>query len=186
MLVVGPLSQAYAAPIASPRTFDCYSVKLSTCNNDEPTCQKQCNAHSDCDWCRGMEGHPGCDYYTPSPSPWSACTKKLNSAPDPTPLALFGFAWPDQNQHIVPVTYSASFDASTPAVVNATVGDALECGELCRHSFGRGNSDGRGAGTDQTVGLFKMEGLFPAKGKLVERNLRDGKQLGEWSVDAYL
>ena len=86
---------------------------------------------------------------------------------------------PDQNQHIVPVTYSASFDASTPAAVNATVGDALECGELCRHSFGRGNSDGRGAGTEQTIGLFKMEDLFPAKGKLVERNLRDGKQLGE-------
>ena len=60
---------AYAAPvakpqsnsvqIASPRTFDCYSIKLSTCNNDEPTCQKQCNAHPDCDWCRGMEGQLG-------------------------------------------------------------------------------------------------------------------------------
>ena len=181
MSVFAALSQAYAAP----RTFDCYSVKLSTCNNDEPTCQQQCNAHSECDWCRGMEGHPGCDYYTPTPQPWAACTKKstdANSALDPTPLALFGFAWPDANQHIVPVTYSASFDAST---LNATVGDALECGELCRHSFGRGNSD-RGAGTDQTVGLFKMEDLFPAKGKLVERRLSDGKQLGEWSVDAYL
>ena len=73
-----------------------------------------------------MEGHPGCDYYTPDPQPWAACTKKstvANSPLDPQPLALFGFAWPDQNAHIVPVTYSASFDAS-PAVVNATVGDA--------------------------------------------------------------
>ena len=190
--IFATLSQAYAAPIASPRTFDCYSVKLSTCNNDEPTCQQQCNAHPECDWCRGMQGHPGCDYYTPDPQPWAACTKKekLTDPPlFPTGLTLKGFAWPDQNAHIVPVTYTANFSSAAPAIVNATVGDALECGELCRHSFGRGNTPGPmvpGQGSETKVALFRMEDLFPAKGKLVERKLDDGTLLGEWAVNAYL
>ena len=166
MLLVGPLERLRGSHRS--QVFDCYSIKLS----DATTTSRASNNAMRTPTATGAACRPpGLRLLHARPTAVGGVhqeSTEANSLLGPEPLALR--LWPDQNAHIVPVTYSASFDASTPAVVNATVGDGSSASSAATPSAAATATAAARAPTRPSVS--SRWGSFREGSMLVERNLR--------------
>jgi hypothetical protein len=71
----------------------CSAITMSSCNNDERVCERECNELTNCNWCRGMEGHPTCDTYVSHPAPRQGCTQKLDPSKNAPGVPVSVYAW---------------------------------------------------------------------------------------------
>ena len=129
----------------------CSAITLASCHDDEPVCERQCNELTNCNWCRGMEGHPTCQTFNPDPMPEAGCTAKLDPSLNSPGGARIVQAWAKNLKLYLahdpegePACYEKPINTPPPsdpaASFSDSLTDALNLDEYANASFigGRG------------------------------------------------